>query len=365
VFLLVIPAEVGCLRNIWVLSGGPSTEFEVSLSSARVVCERMGAGVRRVTPVVVRRDGRWEVSPREIVAGESRDWVSGFFELAGGGCGSRAIDSGQALSRMLHEGVDCAFLAFHGQFGEDGRVQGFLQSAGIPFTGSGVLASALAFNKQLTLMCYRDAGLAVARSVVMRAPRADDPRLAQVRYPVFVKPVQGGSSVGIRLVRGPGGVQAALECALATDAEALVEEAVEGVEVSCGVLDLIRGDEVVSTAMPPTEIRPVGTDYFDYDAKYVPGRSQEITPAGLPEPVLDGIRRAALLAHRVLGCEGMSRTDMIVPREPGVAPVLLETNTIPGMTPTSLLPQQAAAVGIDFAGFVDALIAHALHRATR
>ena len=337
----------------------------MSLSSARVVCERMGAAGRRVTPVVVRRDGRWEISPREICGDEPRDWVEEFFGRASQARGADALDSGEALSRMLRERVACAFLAFHGQFGEDGRVQGFLQSAGIPFTGSGVLASALAFNKQLSLMCYRAAGLAVARGVVVRSPEPPVGALDGMRFPVFVKPVQGGSSVGIRMVREPAGLRDALECALATDAGALVEERIEGIEVSCGVLDLIRDGEVVATPMPPTEIRPLGTDYFDYDAKYVPGHSKEITPAQLPAPVIAEIQRASLLAHTVLGCEGMSRSDLIVPRETGAAPVLLETNTIPGMTPTSLLPQQAAAAGIDFPGFVDALIAHALHRAGR
>ncbi len=350
------------MPSIWVLCGGPSTEFDVSLSSGRVVCGRIRADRRTVRPVIIRRDGSWMIAPR-AVENDDRGWLDTFFASASAPAAPGAVDAGAALSAMIRDGVDCAFLALHGQFGEDGRIQGFLQSAGIPFTGSGVLASALSFHKGLTLGAYRGAGLATPRGARTSDPDPGSPALAGLRFPLFVKPVQGGSSVGMGIARDRAELAAALGCALAVDSEALVEEKVEGVEVSCGVIDLVRDGRLVSTAMPPTEIRPVKGDFFDYEAKYTPGMSREITPAPLDAALLAEIRRCALAAHRVLGCEGMSRTDMIVPPAPGAAPVLLETNTIPGMTPTSILPQQAAAAGIGFADFLDALIAHAAFRA--
>jgi D-alanine-D-alanine ligase len=137
------------------------------------------------------------------------------------------------------------------------------------------------------------------------------------------------------------------------------------VEVSCGVLDFIDGERLVPRAMPPTLISPLEAEFFDYEALYVPGKSKDVTPAPLPADVIASIQQYAMAAHKALHCEGMSRTDMIVKNEPGAQPTILETQTIPGMTPTSLLPQQCAAVGIDFAGFVDHLIQHALFRAER
>lgn len=351
------------MTNIWVLAGGPSTEHEVSLSSGRVVTRNMTAPDRAISAVVIGRDGRWHVARRPL---EDDAAIDAFFSPATAAppdCDT--MDAGAALSRMIAGRVDCAFLALHGQFGEDGRVQGLLQAGGIPFTGSGVRASALTFHKGLSILVYRGAGLRTARSHAATSPDQADEIAARVAFPVFVKPNQGGSSVGIRLVHDASALRDALALSLEVDAEALVEERIVGVEVSAGVLDVVRGGRVETISLPPTEIRPVDSEYFDYDAKYLPGRSREITPAELPVAVLERVREVALRAHQVLGCEGMSRTDMIVPPDEGAEPVLLETNTIPGMTPTSLLPQQAAAVGITFPKLIDTIIAHALHRAGR
>lgn len=350
------------MRKIWLICGGPSTEFQVSLSSARVVCERISLHDKVVRPVVVTRLGRWTIAERELREGEDRRWADTFLRCAAADDSSLAgVDPAEAAAHLLDEEVHCALLILHGQFGEDGRIQGFLDTLGITYTGSGVLASALAFDKALTLDVLRGAGLATPRGVCVT--READPQwvAAQVKLPVFVKPVRGGSSVGMSLVRAQEDLGRALELAFATDSRVLVEERVEGTEVSCGVLDLVRGESVETLALPPTEIRPKGSAFFDYEAKYLPARSEEITPAPLPAPVIERIREAALRAHRALGCQGMSRTDFIV--TPEGTPVALEVNTIPGMTPTSLLPQQAAAVGIDFPALLDALIEHAIFRA--
>lgn len=379
--------------KLWLLCGGPSAEHEVSLSSGKVVCERMNLAGRRVRPVVVTRQNRWIISDRELT-GESvadREWIGEFFATAtapGSPLEQQAVSVGHALARMVDEQVDCVLPIFHGEFGEDGRLQGMLDTAEIPYIGSGVLASAVALNKAVSIATFARAGLKVARSV--RVTRRDfyaaahrvptsaappelgplDPEpealpraVRDLRLPVFVKPVRGGSSLGVTLVKDVAAYPVALRKALELDTEALVEEKIEGCEVSCGVLDIVRDGQVVSTALPPTLIQPLEAEFFDYDAKYVPGKSRDTTPAPLPQETVARIQVTALAAHRALTCEGMSRTDMIVSTEPGAEPVILELQTIPGLTPTSLLPQQCAAVGIDFPAFIDTLIDHALYRA--
>jgi D-alanine-D-alanine ligase len=352
------------VRRIWVLCGGPSTEFDVSLSSARVVCEHIELGNQIVKPVVITRNRRWIVPDWELTGERDRGRLQAFFAESAKADAEAGITPAQALGLMLQEPVDCAMLALHGQFGEDGCIQGFLETAGVSYTGSRVFASALAFNKVLSIDVYRRWGLATADSI--HASRATNGicDAARLKFPVFVKPVRGGSSVGMTPVASPDGLDAAIAKALETDSEVLIEEKVDGVEVSCGVLDLRSGNGVVPTAMPPTEIRPVDSSYFDYVAKYVPGKCVDITPAELSPAVLERIQACALTAHRALGCEGMSRTDMIVPDAGRGEPVILETNTIPGMTPTSLLPQQAAARGITFQEFLNGLIEHAIWRGT-
>jgi len=350
------------LKKIWVLCGGPSTEFEVSLSSGQIVCERIRLDEYVVRPVVITRSRRWIIAERVLEQGADRSWLATYFKMAADPSSTKVgCDVTEATARMIGEGVHCAFLALHGQFGEDGAVQGFLETLGIPYTGSGVLASAVAFHKTLSLDIFRGAGLTTPRGIRVDSGTSVSEILEQLHLPVFVKPVRGGSSVGMSYVEREEDLAPAIELALATDTEALVEEKVEGVEVSCGVLDLVREGSIVSTPLPPTEIRPLESAYFDYEAKYRPGKSKEITPATLPPNIIRRIQSCAIRAHHALGCEGMSRTDMIV-REDG-EPVVLETNTIPGMTPTSLLPQQAQAIGMSFADFLDALLDHAFQRA--
>ena len=358
--------EADPLRKIWILCGGPSTEFDVSLKSARVVAERISLEDQAARLAVVSRDGRWLVHERELAAGGARDGVDEFLSAAASETQPDAgVGIGEALGQMLDDGIDCAFLCFHGQYGEDGRIQGFLETSGIPYTGSGILASALAFNKRRTLEVYRQAGLRIAPGVIVRPDLAHLQAARELAYPAFVKPVEGGSSVAMSLAHSVDELAAALDLAFSSSNEALVEQKIDGVEVSCGVLDLVRDGKVVTVPMPPTEIRAVASEYFDYNAKYVPGGSVEKTPAELPPAVIARIRQCALDAHRCLGCEGMSRTDMIVPRSGDREPVLLETNTIPGMTPTSLLPQQFAHEGIAFDEFIDSMIDYALLRARR
>lgn len=354
------------MKQIWVLCGGPSTEYDVSISSGRCVCRAISAKDREVRPVVVTRRGEWIISDNTIRHGEPREWLEEFFDSAlQTEWNITTIDLPTALARMLSDRVDCVFLAFHGQYGEDGGMQGLLQTAGIPYIGSGILSSAVAFNKATSLAAFAAAGLKIAKSVKVTRRDPFPPALSALQYPVFTKPVCGGSSVGVSLVKHPDQLEAGILHALEHDDSALVEEKIEGVEVSCGVIDFIENDEVVSRALPPTLISPTEAEFFDYEAKYVPGKSHDVTPAPLPAPVIQRIQQAAVLAHHALSCEGMSRTDMIVLTQEDAIPVMLENQTLPGMTPTSLIPQQCAAIGLSFEGFIDKLIDHALYRAAK
>ena len=254
---------------------------------------------------------------------------------------------------LTRERPDVAFIVLHGRHGEDGSVQGLLELLGIPYTGSGVLPSALAMNKYVAKIAFREAGLTTPNALLLSD--ADEESLERVRrrlrLPIIVKPNQGGSTLGATRVFEWDALPRALRKAFAYDQNALVEELIEGVEVSVPVLG--RREPY---ALPPVEIAPK-SGYYDFHAKYAPGETEEIVPARLPAEVLHLLQQTAITAHLALGCRGMSRVDMIV-RE--TTPYVLEVNTIPGLTPTSLLPRSAEAVGLSFAELVERILCDAL-----
>ncbi|WP_028583565.1 D-alanine--D-alanine ligase family protein [Desulfogranum mediterraneum] len=253
------------------------------------------------------------------------------------------------------ESIDVAFVLLHGLWGEDGTIQGLLELLGIPYQGAGVLGSALAMHKHLAKTLYRQEGLPVAQWQLATAAHleAPGPLLEALRLPLVVKPVKQGSSIGMTIVREPEELTTALALAFQHDDEVMVEEYIKGREITVGV---IGNDELM--ALPLVEIIPDSRfDFFDYEAKYVPGASTEICPAKVDAAIVQLAQEYALRAHRCLQLKGYSRTDMLV-REGEL--FLLETNTIPGMTPTSLLPQAAAAAGLPFPRLLDRLIELAL-----
>lgn len=253
--------------------------------------------------------------------------------------------------------IDAAFILLHGVHGEDGTIQGFLDLLGIPYQGAGVLGSALAMDKNLAKIMYRLAGLPVAPWVMVEpGDLRDSGRIeSAVGLPCVVKPVRQGSSIGMSIVRTRDQLPAALELALRHDGEVMVEAFLKGRELTAGVL----GNSEL-TALPLIEIIPDSRyDFFNYEAKYQPGATREVCPAPVSETVRARAQDYALRAHRSLQLRGYSRTDMILV---GEELYLLETNTIPGMTPTSLLPQAAAEAGLPFAALLDRLIELALER---
>ena len=253
--------------------------------------------------------------------------------------------------------VDVVILALHGTWGEDGRIQGLLDTVGIPYTGSGVLASALAMDKVMTKKVLASEGIDVPRGVVVTSPSGHD--LAQARsvgLPVFVKPVASGSSVGAAIVTTAEQLAPAITDALRFDERALVEELVGGTELTVAV---IGNDEL--TPLPVIEIVTT-REFFDYTAKYSAGESEEIVPARIPDDVARRAQDIAIRAHRALGCRGMSRTDLMWSGDRMVA---LEVNTIPGMTANSLLPKAARAAGIQFGDLLARFVDWALEDARR
>lgn len=316
--------------TVGVLMGGRSSEREVSLSSGRMALHALGTpadesdrrGPLRVIAIEILPDGRWRVGKRMLMPGE-------------------------AVVALAD--VDVFFSALHGGEGENGSLQGFLTCSDMPFTGSGVIASAVSMDKVFARELVHASGVQVAPAVALS--RALWPSAAPwleleplVAGGCVVKPRRGGSSVGCSIVRGAVQFEQALARAFQEGPEVLVEAFVRGVETTGGVLQAPNG---ALLALPPVEIRPRGS-FFDYDEKYAEDGALELCPpTGIEPRACERVRAQALAAHRALGCEGYSRTDFIVPADGG-EPVFLETNTLPGLTPRSLLPKAAAAAGIDY-----------------
>jgi D-alanine-D-alanine ligase len=263
-----------------------------------------------------------------------------------------AIDVGRdAAEKLRGQAVEMAFIALHGRFGEDGAIQGMLEVMGIPYTGSGILASALGMNKTVSKQAFRARGLLVGPYEVVYAGDAARAGavIEQLQFPVVVKPHAEGSSVGISLVFRKEEVAPALELAFEYGAEILIEKFIKGKEVQVGILG--------NRALGAIEIVPKRA-FYDYKAKYEKGMSDHFFPARIPEAVYERTLEAGLAAHRAIGCRGYSRVDFII--DDGGAPYILEVNTLPGMTATSLLPEIAKGAGISFPDLVEEILSLAV-----
>ncbi len=262
------------------------------------------------------------------------------------------------LDLLQGERPDLAFIALHGRHGEDGAIQGLLEMLGIPYTGSGILASALAMNKYAAKIVLQSVGLTTPPGVLVHHAQLPDdfapfdvPGITNLQLPLIVKPNEGGSTLGTTRVWEWEQLPRALRKAFAYDERALIEDLIEGVEVSVPVIGTRH-----PRPLPPVEIVP-RTGFYGFQAKYTPGMTDEIVPARLPDETLELLQATALRAHLALGCRSMSRVDIIL-RE--FTPFILEVNSIPGLTPTSLLPRSAEAAGISFSQLITRLIEDAL-----
>jgi D-alanine-D-alanine ligase len=266
------------------------------------------------------------------------------------------IDTGDPgfIVSLQHGAFDAAFICLHGRYGEDGTVQGLLELLDIPYVGSGVLASALAMDKVMSKHFFLLAEIPTPEYVVLHADEPYDLEgiVRAVGPKSVVKPANEGSAIGVSIVHEPAELPAAIEAAFAYDTHVLIERFIPGVEVTVGVLG---NRELV--ALPTLEIVPEH-EFYDYESKYVPGMSRHIIPARVSDQIAQECQRVSVEAHRVLGCRGLSRADTIVSEDGTV--YLLEVNTIPGMTSTSLLPDAARAAGIEFPQLCEHLVELAL-----
>lgn len=261
-----------------------------------------------------------------------------------------AIDVGRNLADVLkREGIEAAFIALHGRYGEDGCVQGLLELLQIPYTGSGVLASALAMHKLYSKQAFAASGILTAPFRCFR--RGETVRLSELPFglPLVVKPVQEGSSVGVSIVKEESQLEAALQLAFNHDEEILVEQYIKGQEVQVGILN----DRPIGAI----EIVPKN-EFYDFEAKYTDGMAEHIFPARLEPALYEKAQQVGVAAHRALGCKGYSRVDLLVTTAGDC--YVLEVNTLPGMTALSLLPEIAAkGAGLPFEALVADIIASA------
>jgi D-alanine-D-alanine ligase len=314
-------------------------------------------------PVEITVEGKWLARPDLLAL--PAPVASAPRQSSGAGLSSTvpAIAASRHIDELVREGhVDVVFIALHGPYGEDGTVQGLLELLGIPYTGSAVLASALAMDKLRSRQVLQASGIPVpawlaiegARWPAARAEAAG--RIARdLGYPCVVKPNAQGSSIGVTIPRDAAGLDAAVEAALAYGDVVLVEEYLRGTELTCGVLD--DPETGAPQALPVIEIVPK-REFFTYEAKYA-GASEEICPARISAEQTAKAQDLALRTHQVLGCEGFSRTDIFLTAGDLI---VLETNTIPGLTEGSLIPLAARTAGISYPEMLDRMIGAALRR---
>jgi D-alanine-D-alanine ligase len=352
-----------------VVFGGRSTEHAISCISAGSILAAVDRDRYDVVAVGITPEGRWVLAPDDpallALSGRELPSVKDGQAVALPGDptvgGLVPLEDGPALLGQ----VDVVFPVLHGPYGEDGTLQGLLEMAGVPYVGSGVLASAAAMDKAVAKKLLAASGISVAPAVVVRAQRwaADENGVVdEVRalgLPVFVKPARGGSSIGITKVSDLADLPAAVEDALRFDPKVLVEAAVDGREVECGILEDVDGRPEASV---PAEVRVTeGYEFYDFEAKYLNAAEPDI-PADLPEDVAAAVQDLARRAYEALDCEGLARVDFFV--GPDGAVTVNEVNTMPGFTATSMFPRMWAASGVDYPALVDRLVQSALRRGT-
>ena len=326
-------------QRVAVLLGGRSGEHEVSIVSARSVIGALDRQRWEPVPIAITRTGGW-LSPQETQAGLDAGMRA--FE----GAGTNLLTSAQALEAL--GSCDIAFPMVHGTFGEDGTLQGLLEMADMPYAGAGVAASAIGMDKALMKALFQEAGIPVAKYAVVRAWEVEqDGETARdyieetIGYPCFVKPANGGSSVGITHVRSREDLSVAFEAAFAYDDKAVVEVEVRGQEVECSVL----GNEYPEVSVVG-EIQP-DRDFYDYESKYSEGSTSALhIPARLEEAVAEQVRVLALRMYQAMGCEGYARVDFFVAN--GTDVIANEVNTIPGFTSISMYPKLWEASGLAY-----------------
>ena len=359
--------------RVGVVFGGPSREHGVSFLSARCLLENLPSETYEALPVFVGKDGLWH-----DVAGSRAEMLRTFARpprealLDGVEPGSKpapAAGTVESFSAALRDGAwNVVFPIVHGTFGEDGVLQGLFEAMNVPYVGFGVAASAVGMDKVLMKAAFAAAGLPQVRYVgvpaaAWRAPGLRSallPRIETLGLPLFVKPACAGSSVGITKVKRLEDLDAAVETALAVDATALVEAAVDAREIECAVLE---GEGGPTEASLPGEIVPAH-EFYDYEDKYIDDRSYSVIPADVPEGTREEVRRMACAAFDAVGGAGFARVDFFLERTTGRV-LLNEINSLPGFTPISMFPKMWEAAGLPLGALLDRLVKSAFRRPLR
>lgn len=301
--------------SVGVIMGGKSPEHEISLLTGKGVVENLDKNKYQATPIVLPKD---------------------------------------TFPKKLEPNHDIFFIAMHGPFGEDGTIQGMLDLIGARYTGSGVLASAIGMNKDIfkKIISYHNIPQPQS-SILNKDENLSIKTINQFGPPWVIKPANQGSSVGVSIVKSKKEINKAIDKALNYSQRIIIEEFIKGIEVSCGII----GNKNPQ-ALPLIEIRPKNS-FFDYQSKYTPGVCEEIVPAEINDRIKNKVQKAALKVYQAINCQDFGRVDIIIRDN---QPYVLEINTIPGLTPTSLLPQEAAAVNINYSQLVNKIVEFALVR---
>lgn len=340
--------------NLIVLYGGQSAEHDVSCTTAAHVMRAADPAKYRLVPVGIGRDGAWA-----LAAAPDLSLPAVALDPTG-----VAVSPVEALEATT--GTTVVMPLLHGPMGEDGTVQGLLELAGVPYVGSGVLASAVGMDKAMAKQVLAANGVPQARARAIRASEATaaliddvvDDLIGDLGLPMFVKPANMGSSVGVSKAKTASEVRTAIDTALAYDEWIVAEEAIAGREIEVGVLGNLD-----PRASVPGEIVP-GAEFYDYADKYLDGSSQTLVPADLTAAQADEVRHLAIRVFKVLRCDGLARVDFFF-EEGGRGFLCNEINTMPGFTPISMYPKLWIASGVSYAGLIDELVRLALERHDR
>ena len=353
--------------SIALLFGGKSPEHEISIISAGTVARHIDRQKYELRPLYISRRGTWyggntaasvlDLDLPSLLKSRPMEETTRLLD-------DMATEKNGDLFRFdfREQGIDAAFPVLHGAYGEDGKVQGLLETFGVPYTGCGVQASALAMDKVVTKICAENAGVHVAdylhvssRDYLQNPEPFTEAVRERFEVPFFVKPANLGSSVGIAKVHAFDIFPAAMEAACRLDSKVLVERAINGREVEVAVLG---NDDPFATV--PGEIEP-GREFYDYTDKYVDQRARHFIPARIEKPLQEAVTQEAVTVYRALGCSGLSRIDFFI--ESGTGRIVMnEVNTIPGFTSISMYPMLMEHAGIGFSEIIDQLIRLALEK---
>jgi D-alanine-D-alanine ligase len=338
--------------TVAIICGGRSSEHEISCLSAGGVLAGLDTAKFDAVLIGITKEGNWVLLPNDYPL----TIIDGLLPSVNAGAKPLVADvHGFSIDGVALD-IDVVFPALHGPFGEDGTIQGFLEIADIAYVGSGVMASAAAMDKSFSKTVFAAAGMSVADGIVVTVEDWQS-KIANLSYPVFVKPARGGSSRGTSKVKSAAGLEAALRDAFSFDRKVMIETAIVGREIECAVLE----------SNGTVQASPVGEividsrfEFYDFEAKYLDGATTVNLPADIPKAASDEIRTKAVQAFKALGCSGLARVDFFYSDKGEV--IINEINTMPGFTSTSMYPKLMAASGVGYSELITALITTALTR---